>query len=100
MRNLRPSIRSPLIKSNFNDWPIKIPSEGTFPMGTPAKYREHAADCLKLALRMSAPEDKARLLSAAERWRSLADRAERRRASEAGALAPAWRFWIWPNRAA
>ncbi len=69
-------------------------------MGTPAKYREHAADCLKLALRMSAPEDKARLLSAAERWRSLADREERRRASEAGALPPAWRFWIWPNRAA
>lgn len=51
-------------------------------MENPAAYRNHAAICLDLA-RRAAPADKARLLVAAEAWRSLAERAEQRRVREA-----------------
>jgi hypothetical protein len=51
-------------------------------MENPAAYRNHAAICIELA-RRAAPADRARLLSAAEAWRSLAERAEQRRVREA-----------------
>jgi hypothetical protein len=53
---------------------------------TPAAYRRHAVTCLELARRAD-PVDKARLLGAAEAWRSLAERAEQRRIRETAAAA-------------
>jgi len=52
---------------------------------TPAAYRRHAVTCLELARRAD-PVDKARLLGAAEAWRSLAERAEQRRIRETAAF--------------
>jgi hypothetical protein len=46
-------------------------------MNTPAKYRQYAAECLQ-AMHMSVvPEVRGVLLSMAQRWNELAERAER-----------------------
>jgi hypothetical protein len=45
-------------------------------MSTAAKYKRHAADCLRLAQLVSAPGDRAVLTEMAAMWLWLADRAE------------------------
>jgi hypothetical protein len=39
------------------------------------QYRDHAAECLRLARQATCPEDKALLLAMAEGWRVLAEKA-------------------------
>ena len=38
------------------------------------EYRRHAAECLRVAQRVSDPNDKALLIQMAERWRELAEK--------------------------
>jgi hypothetical protein len=45
-------------------------------MSTAAKYKRHAANCLRFARLMSAPRDRALLTEMAAMWLRLADRAE------------------------
>ena len=45
-------------------------------MSTAAKYKRHAADCLRFAQLVSAPRDRALLTEMAAMWLRLADRAE------------------------
>ena len=43
---------------------------------TPAeRYREYAADCVRVAQQIQDPADKMLLLQMAEKWRQLAERA-------------------------
>src|SRR5258708_7217232 len=46
-------------------------------MSTAEKYRRHAADCLRLALSVGAPGDRALLMEMAAMWLRLVERAER-----------------------
>ena len=39
-------------------------------------YRRYAAECVRLAQQVSAPDDKARLLDMAETFRELAEKSE------------------------
>jgi hypothetical protein len=41
------------------------------------EYRRHAAECLRVAQRVSDPNDKALLVQMAERWRELAEKVEK-----------------------
>ena len=52
---------------------------------TPATYKEYAADCLAAMRASVLPEVKALLLAMAQQWNEFAERAERRRFSEADA---------------
>jgi hypothetical protein len=45
-------------------------------MSTAAKYKRHAADCLRLAQSVSASGDRVLLIEMAAMWLRLADRAE------------------------
>lgn len=45
-------------------------------MYTAAKYKRHAADCLRFARLVSTPRDRAVLTEMAAMWLRLADRAE------------------------
>jgi len=45
-------------------------------MSKAAKYKRHAADCLRFARLVSAPDDRALLTEMAAMWLRLADRAE------------------------
>ena len=45
-------------------------------MSKAAQYKRHAADCLRFAQLISAPEDRALLTEMAAMWLRLADRAE------------------------
>jgi hypothetical protein len=45
-------------------------------MSAGTKYRQHAADCLRLAQLMSAPQDKGLLAEMAAMWLRLAEFAE------------------------
>jgi hypothetical protein len=47
-------------------------------MSAAETYRQHAADCVRLAQSVSGPEDKALLMEMAAMWLRLADRAEAR----------------------
>ena len=53
-------------------------------MPTAAKYKRHAADCLRLAQLVSASDDRALLTEMAARWLRLADRAELRSGQAGG----------------
>jgi hypothetical protein len=44
------------------------------------EYRRYADQCVRVALDVANPGDKALLLQMAQRWRELADRAQKRRA--------------------
>jgi len=46
-------------------------------MTTPAEYRQYAGECLQAAKFTMSPEVRAMLISMAQRWNDLADRAER-----------------------
>src|SRR6266536_3503662 len=64
---------------------VRISHRPTFlpgSIGTSAQYRQHAADCLRLAQRKSSLEAE-HAYSAAEAWRSLDNRAETRHTREA-----------------
>jgi hypothetical protein len=52
--------------------------EGCLPPISAVDYRRYAAECVRLAQQVSAPDDKARLLDMAETYRELADRSETR----------------------
>jgi hypothetical protein len=41
------------------------------------EYRRHAAECLRVAQRVSDPNDKALLIQMAQRWRELAEKIEK-----------------------
>ncbi|MFL5053371.1 MAG: hypothetical protein ACJ8D4_24970 [Xanthobacteraceae bacterium] len=41
------------------------------------RYRQFAAECLRVAQQSSSPDDKAMLLEMAETWRQLTDRASK-----------------------
>jgi hypothetical protein len=45
-------------------------------MSTSEKYRQHAADCVRLAHSVAAPVDRAVLMEMAAMWMRLAERAE------------------------
>jgi hypothetical protein len=45
-------------------------------MSRAEKYRQHAADCARLAQSVSAPQDRAVLMEMAAMWLRLAERAE------------------------
>jgi hypothetical protein len=51
-------------------------STGGVQMCTAAKYKRHAADCLRLARLVSDSDDKALLTEMAAMWLRLADRSE------------------------
>ena len=40
------------------------------------EYRRHAAECLRVAQRVTDPNDKALLIQMAEKWRELAEKVE------------------------
>jgi hypothetical protein len=46
------------------------------------EYRRHAAECLRVAQRVSDPNDKALLIQMAERWRELAEKIAENGAAE------------------
>jgi len=46
-------------------------------MSSADRYREFAAECLRVAQRSSNPDDKALLLEMAEVWRRMAERASK-----------------------
>ena len=48
------------------------------------EYRRHAAECLRVAQRVSDPNDKALLIQMAERWRELAEKVEKNDETEGG----------------
>jgi hypothetical protein len=45
------------------------------------QYRRYAAECVRVSQLASNPADKTMLLEMAQKWRELADRAERQEAS-------------------
>jgi hypothetical protein len=45
-------------------------------MSAAETYRQHAADCVRLAQSVSAPQDRALLMEMAAMWLRLADHAE------------------------
>jgi hypothetical protein len=47
-------------------------------------YRRHAAECVRLAQLTTKPEDKSLLLRMAEKWRELAERADRQSGESGG----------------
>jgi hypothetical protein len=49
---------------------------GESQMSMAAKYKRHAADCLRFAQLVSTPDDRALLTEMAAMWLRLADRAE------------------------
>jgi len=46
-------------------------------MSRAEEYRRYAAECVRVAQQIHNPRDKAMLLDMAEKWRALADKAER-----------------------
>lgn len=51
-------------------------------------YRQFAADCIRLAEKMSSPKDKESLLKIAEAWEERAQEAERRKKATTPAKTP------------
>jgi hypothetical protein len=47
-------------------------------MSRAEEYRRYAAECIRVAQETADPNDKALLLEMAQKWRELAERAERR----------------------
>jgi hypothetical protein len=51
-------------------------------MSRAEEHRRHAAECLRVAQRVSDPNDKALLIQMAERWRELAEKVQANGATE------------------
>jgi hypothetical protein len=47
-------------------------------MSRAEEYRRYAAECIRVAQETADPRDKALLLEMAQKWRELAERADRR----------------------